>query len=266
MKTITNICAILSIAIVLIATGCDGNSSNKDFEQNWLLADTIKIDSGKVLFSDPGYLPDILDDISVQLDDLPVGHYDVFVSEVIMGEFGPRISRARVVLQGHSFKEGEVVGSAGVDSGIMAVLDPSFMTNEWIMVGPDRKGSIGGTDKEEIAYLLAKQGYKLGASDEWSITLVDPVTENDEEKINQIIDSNNLYGHLHINTGGSYYKACDALYYSNWGSLSFANGSPGFAVVCSSGIGDGLYPVHTLYDEGVLVGAEIVFEDHPWME
>lgn len=266
MKTIKNIFAILLVSLVLVAVGCDDNSSNKDFEQNWLLAGTIQIDSGKVLFSDPGYLPDILDDISVQLDDLPVGHYDVYVSEVIMGEFGPRISRARVVLQGHSCKEGEVVGSAGVDSGIMAVLDPSFITTEWVMVGPDRKGSIGGTDKEEIANLLAKHGYKFGTSDKWSIPLIDPVTEADEGKINQMIDSSNLYGYLHINTGGSYYKACDALYYSNWGILPFANGSPGFAVVCSSGIGDGLYPVHTLNDQGMLVGAEIVFEDHPCIQ
>jgi len=69
------------------------------------------------------------------------------------------------------------------------------------------------------------------------------------------------------------YKAACAITLSDdqAGSLPFAKGHEGKAVVASSGIGDGFYPVWAIYDEVEMFGErimklEIDFSDHIYLK
>jgi hypothetical protein len=201
-----------------------------------------------------------LEDLTVKVAVSP-GTYEVKLLEADMGRWGTRIARSRILFEAQTVTQKRELGSVGVDSASLAVVDPLYISQEWVVVGPQRDGSIVGADKERIAELLEKNGFRLGQRDEWSIALMDPVNEEAEKQAEKLIDSSGLRGMLLIYTGNTFDQLVDVMNKTGrWGTLPFANGKQGFVVAFETGIGDGDYPVYGLYNGNKLVGIELDFE------
>jgi len=250
------ILTVLSILLVLAFTlpGCSGLK-----DQEWHSVGFVTT-GGSLLISDPGYLPDVEASNSTQVQVAP-GDYEIRLLTATVGDWGKRVVRAQILFNSQKYKSKRELGSVGVDSGMLSVVDPNVLAEEWVSVGPNRNGEIYGADKEKIADVLQQSGYEIATRDEYIITLADTINEDDERKIKSLIDSNGLKGFLLINTGSSYDLIADALDSDvYWTKLTFPDGSQGFIVAFYSGLGDGVYPIYGLYNGTTLTGIEIDME------
>ncbi len=227
----------ISLILLLTLLGC---SSTPD--QGWITAGRVKVTSGSLLISDPLCLPEASPDLTVQVHDIAPSTYEVEVWQADLGEYGQRITRARIVFLPAGFYSRKPLGSVGVDSACLIAIDPAHIATEWVTVGPRRDGYTIGTDRAQIAALLRANGFRIGAADEWYIELSNPVSEEDERRGDDSIAASGLLGVLIIGTGNSYDRVAALLGDSaDWGELPFANGSSGLAVAFTSGIGDEEY-------------------------
>jgi hypothetical protein len=254
INSYTNLCVVF-LALVFTNSGCALFQN-----QQWITVGSVKISSGSILISDPSYLPEIQDDLSITFD-VPPGIYEVSVLQADMGEWGQRIVQARVIFTSQAFVNKRKLGSVGIDSATLAVVDPLQLQSEWIEVGSHRDGVIIGVDQNQISDLLEQNGYRIGERTEWGNTLIDPVSQDDEAKFGALIESNGLHGMVLVSTGNSYDQLIDKMTTNEaWADLSFADGRQGFVVAFSTGLGDGEYPVYGLYNGPTLVGVEIDFD------
>ena len=90
--------------------------------------------------------------------------------------------------------------------------------------------------------------------------MADPISEEDENQIQELIEEKGLTGLVIVKTGSSFDQVMDLLPdTSSWGTLNFADGTPGLVVAFTTGVGDGYYPVFGLYKDNELVGVELEF-------
>lgn len=181
----------LTLVLVLVATACSGPFTRDG--EHWITAGTVRIDSGSFLVSDPVYLPDILPQLTVTAS-VPPGSYEVKVLEGEMAEWGTRIVRVRVLFVEEMPNYKRMLGSVGIDSASVVVVDPAHMFQEWVVTGPNRDGLVVGANREEIARLLETNSFGVSERDEWSIALTDPLSNEAEKRAAALIESSKLRG------------------------------------------------------------------------
>lgn len=124
-------------------------------------------------------------------------------------------------------KEGEIlIGYVGVDSGQLMVCDPTYIDQEWQEEEVELKEAVTFQDgtKEKI----------VRCSKRW-FELVKDINDGKIKLETKITPKNNF----------SYNACCEkTLLCGGHGQLNYEMGHAGVAVVFSSGIGDGYYPVY----------------------
>jgi hypothetical protein len=225
----------------------------------WVKAGEVRVESGALLLSDPSYLPDELADLTVRVEGVPDGSWPVEAWRQTMREGGERAMRMRVVWRSGAISARRQLGQVGVDSALIAAIDPARVARDWVEVGPLRTGTIGGLDKEKLADLLRAWGTAVGQGDAWSMPLIEPVSVADEARIKKLIEDNHLRALLSITTGNTLDRLFERLGNGDWAELPQADGTPGLVVACVTGYGDGSYPVYGLYQGNTLVGVEVDF-------
>ncbi len=100
-------------------------TNNMQESTMWFKAGDVKISSGKLLITDPMYLPRILENLVTEVDHIPPGSYPVELLEENLEDWGKRITQARIKFLPIAPNERKMIGSAGVDSGSLMVIDPT---------------------------------------------------------------------------------------------------------------------------------------------
>ena len=152
-------------------------------------------------------------------------------------------------------KEGEtLLGHVGVDSGQLIVMDPGYIDGNWKGEEMDLTEVLEHPDgTEETVVRASKRWFEL----------IEDINEG-KIKIKQITKEpkHNL----------SYNAVCQqTLSNKGYGSIPYAKGHEGLAVVFSSGIGDGFYPVYGKIEEIEGMGKRITevridMTEHPLIE
>lgn len=154
------------------------------------------------------------------------------------------------------------IGVVGVDSGSLIILDPCYIRDEVIpqMEGNERHFSFWGRDQNKVAVILINEGWEVekGNLD----FIIRNVTAEQVMKLQgRLTKLNEKYLVLSdIKTGSFEDKLFDIRTGEEQaGQVNYKLGHPGLAVVFSSGMGDGVYPVYAHYSDGRITKIEIVF-------
>lgn len=148
------------------------------------------------------------------------------------------------------------VGVVGVDSGQLAILDPTYIDSEWVRDGDgaDWQVQYWGRDEAKLKPEFGPSPIKCKNADE---------AKKLDARIKQHAKDNNITAVTWLQSGSTYDK-CAALTMTDkgHGQLNYRAGHKGLGVVASSGYGDGTYPVYARRNaEGVIVELRVMLDE-----
>lgn len=159
-------------------------------------------------------------------------------------------------------RERKLIGTVGVDSGQIMIMDPCYVESLW---RTSKEGNITGlkfwgSGQEEAAEYAKSLGHEVK-----EVNGAYFATETDLAQLNTL--AHNLAAHAHSHkkvvvssvwTDGTYHQICDATGGEQQaGPLPYPLGHAGFLTAATSGLGDGHYNVYATYVESKLIGNRI---------
>lgn len=158
----------------------------------------------------------------------------------------------------------EFIGEVGVDSGQVMIIDPCYIESEWKNKGKVTRVEFWGAAQNAVRDELRRVYPKLAVitGDTGSVSI--PVSSAKEastiiRRIDKIMFDNSLVGLMRVTKSTNSYDECCEVTLSHEGAGQFLDG---MAVVSSTAMGDGVYPVYATYDgHGRVSKLEIEFSD-----
>ena len=203
---------------------------------------TLKLRSGTLSLGDPQEpfsleVPNIAAteiEISAQLRQYPKGMGPLTALTLKLGNETTITSRRKI-------------GTVGIDSAKLVVLDKADLEEHWTQEGKDRIGVISTAPDDAVLRLLTKR-FKLRTRQENVVRaeVVGPVSESLEKKVDDYLKSYPEYAdypsfHFRVQTNNSFDRAN---YMSKpWDFMPVGNAAAPLMFVCATGRGDGVYDV-----------------------
>lgn len=218
----------------------------------------VEVRSGTALIADPMSIYD-----PVRIECVPPGSVPV-EAQVIRYPNGGKAA-ARIGLR---FRPGEVearreVGTIGVDSAQLVLVDAQGYGEFWMQVGPERIGRTSTPkDHLRVARLVEKKfGLKSREVSMLHSEFLEPISEELEARINAYLQTfpeyaEFTYMYFRVETGNTFTRIQRALTGSSWSEIVLDEPS-GMNLLAVALLGDGSYTVEGLYRSGELIGVEV---------
>lgn len=208
----------------------------------------LNFPSGKVLVTDPCYIKGTPKSWLTTTLDLP-SECEGLIWKSDLGAWGERVTGLAVVAKNHGnvSVDEEPIGRAGLDAGMVMMIDHAASVNEW-------------KDEDDFRLERIYQHKGTGARLEYEKhfgNYDDPIASQGGKSMKEL-NATGEWEHIEQHAG-------DELTYGNaciltLGAKGYGTVGAGRAVVASSGLGDGMYGVHALRnDAGDVVGAVAIF-------
>lgn len=142
------------------------------------------------------------------------------------------------------------IGSVGVDSGQLMIMDPCYVSSQWVEKGSPIALKFWGQGQEDVAELLKKDGYLvIEVNHSYQIESVDlDYLRGIANLVDQYSKQIGKTVVFTVKTDNSYDRISELTLSENQaGSLPYLMGHEGLAVAFRSGLGDGLYNVFAHY-------------------
>jgi hypothetical protein len=147
----------------------------------------------------------------------------------------------------------ELLGTVGVDSGQLMVIDPGYIRSEWQEEGDLHSVKFWGQGGEDVAKILEEEGKEVEKAGSHSYKIYTgsaPGSKRLEEHIRNLSRQINKTVVTWPQTESTYEQACDLTNGPNHGGqLNYRMGHEGLGVVFSSGLGDGTYEVYAIIQD-----------------
>jgi hypothetical protein len=219
--------------------------------------------SGTLLISDPMCIESPL-----RIEGIPPGRY-AFQAELIRYPEGARrIAKVSVRFVPGEITQRRTIGTIGVDSASVVVLDEQTFKECWKEVGPERIGltATPGHNREVAALIERKFGLKWRPVNDLRCVFLQPISEELERQITAYLKTFPEYAdytfmYFRIETKNTFERIQEAMVQRTWQHIPLDDDrrNRNALLVFESGFGDGSYDVMGLYCGQTLAGAEITF-------
>lgn len=221
----------------------------------------VEIRSGTALLADPVYIYD-----PVKIEGIPSGRVPVVAQIIHYPEGGRHVARIGVRFRPGDVQSRQALGTIGVDSGTVVLMDAQAYDQFWKDVGPERIGRTS-TPKEHrrVARLIEERfGLKSRDVDILHSEFLEPISEDLEARITAYLKTFPEYAdfpfmYFRVETRNTLSRIQEAMQEGPWGEVVLDEQSGMNLLAASSGFGDGSYHVEGSYRFGELLGAEVEF-------
>jgi hypothetical protein len=156
------------------------------------------------------------------------------------------------------------IGEVGVDSGQLMIIDPCYVSDQWIKEGEVKAVQFWGKDEKKVHELLSKPPYNrhslYAEHCPQAVVEVSSVEEADRiiADISEILVKHDLLVIYRKVTDSTYDTCCELTGTDDkGGQLKYLMGHDGLGVAFSSGFGDGCYDVIATYQDFGQLGVRI---------
>jgi hypothetical protein len=218
----------------------------------------VRCRSGTLLLADPMLIFD-----AVRVEGVPAGRVSVIAELIRYPEGGVRVAMIQLRVREGEPDSRRELGSVGVDSAKMVVVDEQTHARCWKEVGPDRIGRASSPKHREIAHLIGKRfGLRHRELNFIASVFREPISEELEAEITAYLQTFPEYAqypymYFRVETNSTADRVRDAMTDRLWCELELGPGESLVAV--TSGFGDGAYTVEGLYRGEELLAAEVRF-------
>lgn len=221
----------------------------------------VRCGSPTLLLADPAalYAP-------VRIEGVPIGKHPIHASLIRYPEGGERVAKIAVRFRPGEALDRRSIGSIGVDSAIVVVLDEATFQAHWKEIGPERVGRTGTPNSHRrVAQLIGdKFGLRWREVDFLQSEFREPISEELEARITDFLKTfpefaDYPFMYFRVETSNSLDRVFEAMRKRSWCQLVLDAGSESDLFAVSSGFGDGRYDVQVLYGGGELHAVEVEF-------
>jgi hypothetical protein len=220
----------------------------------------VQVDSGALLIADAMHW-----EAPVKVKGVLPGRFPVQAQLISYPEGGQRVARIGLLFRPGTSDSRRTLGSIGVDSGRVIVVDARAFKRHWKVVGPERIGHIGTPDHRKIARLIEKK-FKLKTNPVNFIAseVETPISEELEAEIIAYLQTFPAYAdstfmYFDVRTENTFERILDATLGRLWAEVVLDQDSGASLLAVHSGFGDGTYAAEGLYASGALIGVEMCF-------
>lgn len=221
----------------------------------------IMLPSRSVMLDDPQYMPDGLVIASLAADKAQIE-----VNVLRYPDGGAIIKQLWLKFSDVDFESPyQQLGELGIDSAAVAIADTEDTRVHWTATGPDRIGVIN-VARDQKAHKLLKKKFKLKTRqvNRVRVEVQQPVSEALEQEIEDFLKTIPQYAdypfmHFYVQTNDSF----DRVNYMNadWKFLPVGNQPDPVMFACSTGYGDGIYPVEGIMKNNLVHALKVTFID-----
>lgn len=155
------------------------------------------------------------------------------------------------------------VGEIGIDSAKVVVADKEALAEYWTETGKDRIGVVSTARDQKLLKILSKR-FKLRFEPVAAIRAeaAEPISEELEKEILSYLETIPRYAdftfmYFHVRTNNSFDRV--NFMHQAWGFMPIGNADQPEMFACTTGRGDGVYPVTARYAGDKVVAVTIPF-------
>jgi hypothetical protein len=220
----------------------------------------LEVASGAILIGDPMHFYD-----PIRVEDVPPGRFPVWAMIVRYPEGGERIARVGIRFRPGAPDARRPLGTIGVDSATVIVVDADVHARHWKEVGPERVGQIPLPGEDKVARLIGERfGLEWRKRDVFTTVFQEPISEELEKQILDYLRTFPEYAeypfmYFRVETMNTFERIQEAMRNRSWSEVVLDEPSGQSLLAFASGFGDGSYPMEGQYRSGELAAVEAEF-------